>query len=205
MTCNTKTNIADKKEVSANRTLGFDLPYLMSEWKDMFSGKNLSADIWSGVTVALVALPLNLALAIAAGVEPGVGITTGIIASIITGFFGGQRHAISGPAAPMAVVLIEIAQTYGIAAIWLVGMIAGVLQILSGMFRLGKLISFIPLPVITGFANAIGILVIFSSLDDFLGLPTKPIAHPGHAAPLAGHIHSRPRRTLLARSDSRRI
>ncbi len=181
-----RETMATAKMISG-RILGFDLPYLISEWKDMFKTKTLVADFCAGVTVALVALPLNLALAIAAGVEPGVGIVTGIISSIITALFGGQKYAITGPAAAMAVVLIGIAETYGIGAIWLVGMLAGIMQMLSGFFRLGKLISFIPMPVITGFANAIGVLVIFNALDDFLGLPTKPIAHSGHAAPLAGH------------------
>ncbi|MBY0549772.1 MAG: SulP family inorganic anion transporter [Candidatus Obscuribacterales bacterium] len=169
------------------RPVGFDWPFLWSEWKDMFNPKTATADVWAGVTVALVALPLNLALAIAAGVEPGVGITTGIIAGVIGSLFGGQRYAVTGPAAAMAVVLIGIAQTYGIGAIWMVGIMAGMMQLVSGSLRLGKLISFIPMPVITGFANAIGVLVIFNSLDDFLGLPTKPIAHAGQAAPFHGH------------------
>lgn len=169
------------------RVLGFDIKYLSNEWKAIFNRKTVLADVWAGLTVALVALPLNLALAIAAGVEPGIGITTGIVAGVIGSLLGGQRYAITGPAAAMAVVLIEIAQGYGIKAIWLVGMIAGVFQILAGAFRLGKLISYIPTPVVIGFANAIGILVIFNSLDDLLGLPTKPIAHAGSAAPLAGH------------------
>lgn len=172
---------------ATGRILGFDLFYLLSEWKDMFKARTLIPDLCAGLTVALVALPLNLALAIAAGVEPGVGIVTGIVSSFITAIFGGQKYAITGPAAAMAVVLIGIAETYGIGAIWLVGILAGIMQLLSGVFRLGRLISFIPMPVITGFANAIGILVIFNALDDFLGLPTKPIAHSGHAAPLAGH------------------
>lgn len=166
--------------------LGFDLPYLVQEWKDMLNPSTMVKDVWAGMTVALVALPLNLALAIAAGVEPGVGITTGIIAAVIAALFGGQRVAITGPAAAMAVVLIEIAQTQGIQGIWLVGLIAGVMQILAGLLKLGRLITYIPMPVMVGFANAIGVLVFFNALDDFLGLPTKPIAHPGQAAPLAG-------------------
>lgn len=177
-------------ETAANnkgRILGMDFQYLVDEWKDAFSPKTIVKDVWAGITVALVALPLNLALAIAAGVEPGVGITTGIIAGIIGSMFGGQRYAITGPAAAMAVVLIEIAQSYGIAAIWLVGLMSGIMQVLAGAFRLGKLISFIPFPVITGFANAIGILVIFNALDDFMGIPTHRIAHAGASAPLQGH------------------
>lgn len=169
------------------RFLGFDWPYLISEWKEALSPKTMLADLGAGLTVALVAVPLNLALGIAAGVEPGVGITTGIVASIIGSAFGGQKYAITGPAAAMAVVLIELAQEYGLAAIWLVGLIAGVLQIVSGALRLGRLISFIPMPVMVGFANAIGILVLFNALDDFLGLPIHKIAHAGAKPPLAGH------------------
>ncbi len=157
-----------------------DRDYLLSEWKQMLNPKTIPQDLWAGITVALVALPLNLALAIAAGVEPGVGITTGIIAGIIGALFGGQRFAITGPAAAMAVVLIEIAETQGINAIWLVCLAAGLLQIIAGVFKLGKLISYMPMPVIVGFANAIGVLVFFNALDDFLGLPTKPLAHSGH-------------------------
>lgn len=166
---------------------GFDLAFLNQEWRDMFKGKTMVPDIWAGITVALVALPLNLALAIAAGVDPGVGITTGVIAGVIGSLFGGQRFAVTGPAAAMAVVLIEIGQTYGIQGIWLVGLIAGVLQIVAGLFRCGKLISYIPMPVMVGFANAIGTLIIFNSLDDFCGLSPTPLAHPGQPAPLQGH------------------
>ncbi len=182
---------ADQKPGSGNantkRFLGFDIPYLLAEWKEALNLKTMPSDIWSGITVALVALPLNLALAIAAGVEPGVGITTGIVAGIVGSLFGGQKYAVTGPAAAMAVVLIEIAQNHGIAAVWLVGLLSGILQLIAGACRLGKLISFIPMPVIVGFANAIGVLVIFNSLDDFLGIPTKRIAHAGAAPPLQGH------------------
>src|SRR5262249_32780005 len=138
-------------------------------------------------TVALVALPLNLALAISAGVEPGVGITTGIIAAVIAAFFGGQRLAITGPAAAMAVVLVETAHHHGIEGIWLVGLIARIFQIIAGCMRLGKLISFIPMPVMVGFANGIGILVLFNAIDDLMGL-TKPVAHAHQVAPLVKAI-----------------
>lgn len=173
--------------VNKQPRFGFDMPFLLQEWKDMFKGKTMVPDIWAGITVALVALPLNLALAIAAGVDPGVGITTGVIAGLIGSIFGGQRFAVTGPAAAMAVVLIEIGQTYGIQGIWLVGIIAGVLQIVAGLFRCGKLISYIPMPVMVGFANAIGTLIIFNALDDFSGLSPTPLAHPGQPAPLQGH------------------
>lgn len=173
--------------ISEKRFFGFDMSYLVIEWQAMFTSSSFRADLWAGITVALVALPLNLALAIAAGVEPGIGITTAIIASIITSLFGGQRYAISGPAAAMAVVLVQISQTHGIAAVWLVGIIAGCLQLLSGILRLGKFIGYIPMPVIVGFTNSIGILIIFNSLANFIGIPKQPTAHAGEMPPLAGH------------------
>jgi SulP family sulfate permease len=176
----------DQNIPPAKRILGFDVQYLISEWKEIINPKTVMADAWAGVTVALVALPLNLALAIASGVEPGIGITTGIVAGIIASLLGGQKFGVTGPAAALAVVLIGIAESYGLGAIWLVGILAGVLQIAAGYFRLGKLISFIPMPVIVGFANAIGILVVLNSLRDFLGLPrivahtSLPVSPPAH-------------------------
>ncbi len=169
----------------ATELWGIDYQYLFSEWKQMFSsGGTVVKDVWAGTTVALLALPLNLALAIAAGVEPNVGITTGIVAGIIGALLGGQRLAVTGPAAAMAVVLVELSQTYGIGAIWLVCMIAGLLQLLAGVCKLGRLISFIPMPVIVGFATAIGALVFFNAIDDFLGLPSGRIAHSGAQLPV---------------------
>src|SRR5262249_40897572 len=90
-------------------------------------------------------------------------------------------------AAAMAVVLLPIAQAHGIAAIWMIGIIAGLMQVLAGMLRFGKLISYVPMPVIFGFTNAIGILVIFYALSNFLGLPGKSVVHVGSPPPLAGH------------------
>ncbi len=167
--------------------LGMDIAFLLSEWKAMFVASTISADLWAAITVTLVALPLNLALAIAAGVEPGIGITTAIITSTISSLFGGQRYAITGPSAAMAVVLLQISQSYGMAAVWLVGLLAGILQFIAGALRFGKLIGNIPLPVIVGFTNSIGALLIFNSLSNFIGVLNQPIAHPGEMPPLAGH------------------
>lgn len=176
-------NVVNK---NGGRFLGIDFPYLLAGWKEMFNLSSIWADMWAGSTVVLVALPLNLALAIASGVEPGIGITTAIVSSIIVSLLGGQKYTITGPTAAMAVVLIEIAQTYGMAAIWLVGIMAGCMQVLAGVFRLGKLIAFIPSPVAVGFTNAIGLLVIFNSLENFLGL-SKPVVHAGASPPWFVH------------------
>lgn len=149
----------------------------------MFNPATIPKDLWAGTTVALVALPLNLALAVAAGVPPGIGIATGIISSIIASLLGGQRYAITGPAAAMAVILVEIATRHGIGGVWLVGLLAGIMQIAAGTFRFGRLISYIPMPVIVGFANAIGILVAFNAIDGFIG--RQPAAHSAKTVEIA--------------------
>jgi len=160
---------ADKKH------LAFDTNYLIKEWRAMFDPSTVGKDCLAGLTVAMVALPLNLALAVASGVPPVLGIVSGIVAGIIAALFGGQRYAITGPAAAMAVVLIEVAHNFGMGGIFFVGLVGGLLQIIAGLLKLGRVISFIPMPVIVGFANAIGMLIIFNTVDDFFGLPVKPI------------------------------
>jgi len=156
----------------------FDLQYLISEWREMFNRKTVLADCLAGLTVAMVALPLNLSLAVAAGVDPAVGIISGIVAGVVAALFGGQRYSITGPAAATAVVVIEIAHTYGMPGIWFVAVVAGFLQVITGLLRLGRVMSYLPLPVIVGFSNAIGILLIFNALDDLLGDTSRPLAHP---------------------------
>jgi SulP family sulfate permease len=152
-----------------------DLAFLLKEWKAMFSPATIGPDFFAGLTVAMVALPLNLALAVASGVDPSLGIVSGIVAGIIAALFGGQRYAITGPAAAMAVVLIEVAHNFGMGGIWFVALVGGLLQIAAGFLRLGRIISFIPMPVIVGFANAIGLLIIFNTIDDFFGLASRPL------------------------------
>jgi len=159
------------------KSRAFDGQFLLKEWQAMFSLVTLGRDFLAGVTVAMVALPLNLALAVASGVEPVLGIVSGIVAGIIAGLFGGQRYAITGPAAAMAVVLIEVVHNFGMAGIFFVGLVAGLLQISAGLLKLGRVISFIPMPVIVGFANAIGLLIIFNTVDDFFGLAIRPVRH----------------------------
>lgn len=164
-----------------NRLKAFDLQFLLKEWAAMFNPATVGRDFLAGITVAMVALPLNLALAVASGVEPALGIVSGIVAGIIAALFGGQRYAITGPAAAMAVVLIEVAHNFGMGGIFFVGLVSGALQMIAGLLKLGRIISFLPMPVIVGFANAIGILIIFNTVDDFFGLATRPL-----------HLHNAP-------------
>ncbi len=128
------------------------------------------ADLSAGITVAIVALPLALAFAVASGVEPKAGLYTAIIAGIIASFFGGSKFQITGPTGAMAVILIDIVQKYGIEQVWIAGLMAGIIQILLGAYKLGGLFKFIPYPVITGFTNGIAVIIFCGQINNLLGL-----------------------------------
>ncbi len=128
------------------------------------------ADLVAGITVAIVALPLALAFSVASGVEPKAGLYTAIIAGIIASLFGGSPFQVSGPTGAMAVILIHIVQQYGLEKVWLAGLMAGIIQIILGLCRLGVLVKFIPYPVITGFTNGIALIIFCGQINNFLGL-----------------------------------
>ncbi|MFN5538649.1 MAG: SulP family inorganic anion transporter [Candidatus Melainabacteria bacterium] len=137
------------------------------------SFKYWKSDLIAGITVAIVALPLALAFAIASGADPQAGIYTAIIAGILASLFGGSNFQITGPTGAMAVILIEIVNKYGIEKIWLAGFIAGLIQVILGLTKMGNLVRFIPYPVITGFTNGIAIIIFCGQLNNLLGLKVK--------------------------------
>ncbi|MDX1920091.1 MAG: SulP family inorganic anion transporter [Candidatus Caenarcaniphilales bacterium] len=138
-----------------------NLKNLFSTWK---------SDLTAGITVAIVALPLALAFAVASGVEPKAGLYTAIIAGILASLFGGSKFQITGPTGAMAVILIDIVRKYGIEEVWLAGFMAGAIQLILGINKLGGLVKFIPYPVITGFTNGIAIIIFCGQINNFLGL-----------------------------------
>src|SRR5918993_4000130 len=112
-----------------------------------FAGYNIPKfrqDLLAGLTVAAVALPLALAFGVASGATAAAGLVTAILAGIIIGGLSGAPYQISGPTGAMSAVLIVLAQRYGLAGIWVAGLIAGVFLLLLGLFRLGRYIAFIP-------------------------------------------------------------
>jgi len=147
------------------------IPRLLPEWKKLFTTRDLKADSMAGITVACVALPLSLAIALASGVAPAVGLLTAIIASIVCALFGGAPLAVSGPAAAMSILIATIVESNGFSGLLIVCLTAGCMQLLSGIFRLGKLINFIPLPVIAGFTAGIGAIILIGQLPRAFGLP----------------------------------
>ncbi len=131
---------------------------------------SLPQNLMAGITVGIVALPLSMGLAIASGVPPQHGLYTAIIGGILIALLGGSRVNISGPTAAFVVVLLPVVQQYGLGGLLLSGVMAGVMMIGFGLFRLGRLIQVIPYPVIVGFTSGIGTVIGFLQLKDFLGL-----------------------------------
>jgi SulP family sulfate permease len=127
-------------------------------------------DLSAGLTVGVVALPLAMAFAIASGVKPEAGIFTAIIAGFLISALGGTRMQIGGPAGAFIVIIYGIIEKYGLANLLISTIFAGILLFAMGMFRLGSLIRFIPVPIVIGFTNGIAVLIALSQLKDFLGL-----------------------------------
>jgi SulP family sulfate permease len=125
------------------------------------------------VTVGVVALPLALAFAISAGLSPGVGLTTAIVAGLVAGVFGGSNLQVSGPTGAMAVVLLPVVARFGPGAVPVVGLIAGVLVLAAGAARLGRVVAYVPWPVVEGFAVGIAVIIFLQQVPAALGV-TKP-------------------------------
>ncbi|HEY9854480.1 MAG TPA: SulP family inorganic anion transporter [Stenomitos sp.] len=130
-------------------------------------------DVMGGITSAIVALPLALAFAVASGVDPKAGLYTAIVAGIVGSLFGGSAVQVTGPTGAMAVVLAGIVAQYGFGQVMIAGLMAGLIQIGLGLGRLGRLISYLPFPVITGFTNGIGVLIFAGQLGNMLGLASQ--------------------------------
>lgn len=130
----------------------------------------LLADVNAGLTVGVVALPLAMAFAIASGLAPEAGIFTAIIGGFLISALGGTRVQIGGPAGAFIVVIYGIIEKYGLANLLISTIFAGMLLFAMGMFRLGSLIRYIPVPIVIGFTNGIAVLIALSQMKDFLGL-----------------------------------
>lgn len=145
------------------------LAYLRAEWRLMIRLETLGADVVAGIAVALVALPLSLAIASASGARPEVGLITAIVGGIIVSLFGGCRLQVSGPAAAMTFLVAEIIVKYGLSGLMVATLLAGALQVLAGALKLGRFIQLIPRPVIAGFLSGIGLTILCTQLPVILG------------------------------------
>ena len=128
------------------------------------------ADVGAGITVAVVALPLAMAFAIASGVKPEQGLFTAIIAGFLISALGGSNVQIGGPAGAFIVIVYGIVERYGLANLLIATSFAGILMFVLGLFRLGALVRYVPLPIVIGFTNGIAVLIAVSQLRDLFGL-----------------------------------
>ena len=151
----------------------------------------IQADILAGLTVGIIALPLSMALAIAVGVPPQHGLYTAMIAGIVIAISGGSKVNISGPTAAFVVVLLPIVQKFGMGGLLFSGFMAGIILILMGVGRLGKLIEVVPYPVIIGFTAGIGVVIATFQVKDFLGLDIQSL-HGGYIERLSQLLHALP-------------
>lgn len=144
-------------------------PKLFSVMKN-YSKKQFASDVIAGIIVAIIALPLSIALALASGVSPEQGIYTAIIAGFVISFLGGSRVQIAGPTAAFATIVAGIVAKNGMSGLIVATVLAGVILILMGFLRLGSLIKFIPYTITTGFTSGIAITIVIGQLKDFFGL-----------------------------------
>ena len=138
--------------------------------REGYTAADLRADVLAGIVVGVVALPLAMALAIAVGVAPQYGLYTAIVGGAVIAVLGGSRVQVSGPTAAFIVILAPIFTRFGMAGLLLSGMLAGLMLVGMALFRLGKLIEFIPYPVTTGFTAGIATVIATLQLKDLLGL-----------------------------------
>jgi SulP family sulfate permease len=144
-------------------------PMLFSVLKS-YSKEQFVKDVISGIIVAIIALPLSIALALASGVTPERGIYTAITAGFVISFLGGSRVQIAGPTAAFATIVAGIAAEHGMEGLAIATVMAGIILILMGLFRMGNLIKFIPYTITTGFTAGIAVTIFVGQIKDFLGL-----------------------------------
>ncbi len=145
-------------------------PKLFSVLKNGYGASLLKADVLAGLTVAIVALPLAMALAIASGASPEKGLVTAVIAGFLISFLGGSRVQIGGPTGAFVVVVFTVIAQHGYDGLLLATLMAGAILVAAGYMRLGQVIKFIPHPVVTGFTAGIAVIIASSQVKDFLGL-----------------------------------
>ena len=144
-----------------------------TDLKKEFAGYNaqkLTKDIMAGITVAAVALPLALAFGVSSGATAASGLVTAIIGGIVISIFSGASFQISGPTGAMTAILVTLASKYGMQGILMACFLAGVILVLAGILKLGRVIYYIPSSVITGFTSGIAVIIAMGQLDNFFGV-----------------------------------
>ena len=150
-------------------------PKLLSVLKQGYSKQQFTTDLFAGIIVGIVALPLAIAFAVASGVSPEKGLITAVVAGLIISALGGSRVQIGGPTGAFIVIVFGILQTYGFNGLLISTMMAGVILILFGVFKLGSLLKFIPHPLVVGFTSGIALVIFSTQIKDALGLQIEKL------------------------------
>ncbi|MGO3732513.1 MAG: SulP family inorganic anion transporter [Vagococcus sp.] len=149
--------------------LGNFIRLLKEEFKG-YTKKDLLKDLMAGVTVAAVALPLALAFGVSSGASAASGLITAIVAGVVISSLSGGFFQISGPTGAMAAILVSIIAKYGMNGVFLATLVAGIILLIAGIFKLGVLGNIIPSSVITGFTSGIAIIIALGQIDNFFGV-----------------------------------
>jgi len=155
-------------------------PKLITVFREGYSRDALKADVLAGLTVAIVAMPLSMALAIASGVGPERGLFTAVVAGLLISALGGSRVQIGGPTGAFVVVVFDIVARYGYDGLAVATLMAGAMLIAAGLLRLGTFIKYVPYPVVVGFTTGIALIIFSSQVGDLLGLTLAKV--PGDVA-----------------------
>lgn len=145
---------------------------LKTEFGD-YNGKRFARDLMAGVTVAAVALPLALAFGVSSGATAAAGLVTAIIGGVLISALSGASFQISGPTGAMAAILLTLAAKYGMQGILIACFFAGIILVIAGILKLGRVIYLIPSSVITGFTSGIAIIIALGQLDNFFGVTSE--------------------------------
>jgi SulP family sulfate permease len=146
------------------------VPKLVTILREGYGLRDLRTDAMAGLTVAIVALPLSMAIAIACGLSPDRGLYTAIVGGFVVSALGGSRFQIGGPAGAFIVLIYSIVERQGYDGLVLATIMAGMVMILAGLMRWGTYIKYIPFPVTVGFTTGIAVIILASQLKDLLGL-----------------------------------
>lgn len=145
-------------------------PAILTSFKKGYSKKQFLGDLNAGIIVGIIAIPLSIALAIASGVSPDKGLLTAVIGGLIIGLLGGSKVQIAGPTGAFVVIVYGIIDKHGIEGLVAATVMAGIILILMGIFKMGDMIKFIPYPITTGFTSGIAVTIFSTQIKDFLGL-----------------------------------
>ena len=159
--------------MKASKLIDFS-PKILSTLKN-YSREKLSADIMAGMIVGVVAIPLAIAFGIASGVGPTEGLVTAIIAGLLISVLGGSKVQIGGPTGAFIVIIYGVIQQYGLGGLTIATIMAGIILVLMGVFRLGSVIKFMPYPIIVGFTGGIAITIFSTQMNDLFGLGIESV------------------------------